>query len=76
MARATSNYRQVRFTITEEAGGSVSVRVMAKSPTDDWSMRHTVWVGSYRPTVRTTHWSELLLSAAEEVLSQRLFPED
>lgn len=76
MAPAQSNYRQIRFTITEERGGSVSVRVMAKSPQDDWSMRHTVWAGSFRPTVRTTHWSELLLAAAEDVLAQRLFPDE
>lgn len=75
MARARSIYRQVRLTVTEEAGGSVSVRVMAKPMHDDWTMRHTVYATSFRPTAPTTHWSELVLAAAEEVLSQRLFPE-
>lgn len=74
--RARSIYRQVRVTITEERGGTVSVRVMVKPMEADWTMRHTVWTASFRPTGPTTHWSELLLHAAEEVLSQRLFPQD
>lgn len=76
MARARSIYRQIRFTVTEEASGSISIRVMAKPLDADWTMKHTVWAGSYRPTEPTTHWSELLLSAANEVLAQRLFPDD
>lgn len=74
--RARSIYRQVRMTVTEERGGSVSVRVMVKPMEADWTMKHTVWVASFRPTEPTTHWSELVLAAAEEVLSQRLFPHD
>lgn len=73
--RARSIYRQIRFTVTEEAGGSVTVRVMVKPLHADWSMKDTVLHTSFRPTVQTTHWSELLLQAAEEVLAQRLFPE-
>lgn len=76
MPRAASIYRQVRFTVTEERGGTVSVRVMVKPPSESWTFKHTVYVASFRPTAPTTHWSELLTLAAEEVLAQRLFPED
>lgn len=75
MPAARSIYRQIRFTVTEERGGTVTVRVMVKPLEADWTMRHTVVHAHFKPTVQTTHWSELLLLAAEEVLSQRLFPE-
>lgn len=76
MARARSIYRQVRFTITEERGGLVSARVMVKPVDADWTMKHTAWQGRLRITEPTTHWSELLRVAAEDVLAQRLFPDD
>lgn len=73
--RARSIYRQVRLTITEEKGGRVTARVMVKPVDADWSMRDTVWQGGILITGPTTHWSELLHFAAEDVLAQRLFPE-
>lgn len=75
MARARSIYRQVRFTITEERGGLVTARVMVKPVDADWTMKHSVWHGRLTPAAPTTHWSELLKLAAEDVLAQRLFPE-
>lgn len=72
--KARSLYRQVRFTITEERGGLVTARVLVKPLNEDWTMKHSVWHGrlSIPPT---THWSELLRVAAEDVLAQRLFPD-
>lgn len=75
MAEARSIYRQVRFTITEERGGLVTARVMVKPLMADWSMKHAVWHGRITVNEPTTHWSELLRVAAEDVLAQRLFPD-
>lgn len=75
MARAQSNYRQIRFTITEERGGIVSARVMVKPADADWTMKNTVWQGRLPVHGSTAHWTELLLFAAQDVLAQRLFPE-
>lgn len=75
MTSARSIYRQIRFTVTEERGGTVTVRVMVKPLNADWAMKDTVLHTSFRPTAPSTHWSELLHQAAEEVLAQRLFPE-
>lgn len=75
MPRARSIYRQVRFTITEERGGLVTARVMVKPVDADWTMKHSVWAGRIRVNEPTSHWSELLRVAAEDVLAQRLFPE-
>lgn len=76
MARAQSNYRQVRVTITEETRGRMSVRVLAKPVTADWSLRHTVWSHTWVASRTTTHWSELVAEALTEVLEQRVFPSD
>lgn len=76
MSRAVSRYRQVRVTITEEQGNRVSVRVLAKPLQADWSIRHTVWSHTWRPSTSTTHWSELVAEALSEVLQQRVFPSD
>jgi hypothetical protein len=75
MARARSIYRQIRFTITEERGGLVSARVLVKPVDADWTMKDCVWQGRLGKRPATTHWSELLQYAAEDVLAQRLFPE-
>lgn len=75
MPPARSIYRQVRLTVSEQPGGLCTVRVLAKPLHEDWKTLHSVWHGQFRPTTSTTHWSELLLATAEEVLSQRLFPE-
>lgn len=51
-ARATSNYKQVRITLTESrdvrhAGRvRVDVRVMVKPQNAEWNMKHTVLVSS------------------------------
>lgn len=75
MARARSIYRQVRLTVTEERGGLVTARVMVKPVDADWTMKHCAWQGRLGPKPPTTHWSELLEFAAQDVLAQRLFPE-
>lgn len=75
MPRARSIYRQVRFTVTEERGGRITARVMVKPVDADWTMKDVVWHGSISADEPTTHWSELLRVAAEDVLAQRLFPD-
>lgn len=72
---ARSIYRQVRLTASEQSNGLVVVRVMVKPLTEDWKVLHVVHHGQFTPTTPTTHWSELLTAAAEDVLAQRLFPE-
>lgn len=72
---ARSIYRQVRLTASEQSNGLVIVRVAVKAMMDDWKALHTVHHAQFRPTTSTTHWSELLTAAAEDVLAQRLFPE-
>jgi hypothetical protein len=74
--KAASRYRQVRITVTEEARGRVSVRVLAKPLTASWSIRHTVWSHTWSPSRPTTHWSELVAEALYEVTTQRVLPED
>lgn len=74
MARARSNYRQVRVTITEEAGGYVTVRVMAKPLAADWSMRDTVWHHRWKRTTDSPHWAVLVEEALSEVLMMRTLP--
>lgn len=76
MTAARSIYRQVRLTITEERGGVISARVMVKPLEAEWSMKSTVWAGRLTIPRPTTHWSELLLAGCEDVLAQRLFPDD
>jgi len=75
MTQAQSIYRQVRLTASEQSNGLVVVRVTVKSMLEDWRALHTVHAAQFRPTSSTTHWSELLTAAAEDVLAQRLFPE-
>lgn len=75
MTQAQSIYRQVRMTATEQSNGLVVVRVSVKAMMDSWKAMHTVHAAQFKPTSSTTHWSELLTAAAEDVLAQRLFPE-
>lgn len=76
MPRAQSNYRQVRVTITEEQGGHLTVRVMAKPLAADWTMRDTVWSHRWKRTTPTSHWSSLVEEALSEVLMLRVLPDD
>lgn len=76
MNRARSIYRQVRFTVSEQQSGILVYRVLVKPINADWTTRHSVAHGTFRTAAPTTHWSELLTVAAEEVLAQRIFPED
>lgn len=75
MTQAQSIYRQVRLVVTEQSNGLVMVRVHTKAMLEDWRTLHLVHAAQFRPTTSTTHWSELLTAAAEDVLAQRLFPE-
>lgn len=76
MAQARSIYRQVRFTVSEQQGGLLVFRVLAKPLDADWRTQHSVAHGIFRTGQSTTHWSELLQVAIEECLAQRLFPDD
>jgi len=63
MARAQSNYKQVRLTVTEESGGRLSMRIMCKPPNADWKMTHVVYHHAWRTTSPTPHWLDLLAHA-------------
>ena len=63
MARAASNYKQVRLTVTEESGGRITARVMCKAPDASWVMKDTVWHHSWRVEGPTPHWLDLLAHA-------------
>lgn len=63
MARAQSNYKQVRMTVTEESGGRLTARIMVKPPDVDWKMTHVVWHHSWRTDAPTPHWLDLLAHA-------------
>lgn len=74
MSRARSKYRQVRVTITEEAGGWVTVRIMAKPVDADWSFKNVVWHHRFRQTEPSVHWVDLVATAKDVVLSEVLPP--
>lgn len=74
MARALSRYQQLRMTVTEEAGGWVTIRVLAKPVDADWTLRNTVYHHRMRLTERTRHWTTLLSLAADEV-ARGTFPD-
>lgn len=76
MPPAQSRYRQVRITITEEAGGRVSVRVMAKPVTASWTFRDTVWHHNWRLSRVTTHWLDLVREALDAIVGEALPPPD
>lgn len=73
MAKAQSNYRQVRLTVTEEEGW-VTVRVLAKPLAESWAVKHSVYHHRFRRTKHTQHWTSLLAGALDTVLSERLPP--
>lgn len=60
MTQARSNYRQVRLTATEEAGGWITLRVMAKPLDASWKMQDTVYHHRFRASGPTPHWLDLL----------------
>lgn len=72
MGRALSRYRQVRVTITEEAGGRLTVRAMVKPVNDSWTMRHTVWSHSWRTDATTRHWTDLVGEALHAMARETL----
>ena len=63
MARAQSKYKQVRLTVTEEEGGRLTMRIMAKPVDADWTMKHVVYHHSWRAGSPTPHWLDLLAHA-------------
>lgn len=76
MARALSNYRQVRVTITEEQGGWVTVRVLVKPVDASWTIKHSVWHHRWRVGTATHHWTSLVAVALRAILGERLDPPD
>lgn len=58
--KAASRYKQVRLTVTEEEGGWVTARVMAKPLDASWAMHNTVWHHRFHPIAPTPHWLDLL----------------
>lgn len=75
MARAASNYRQVRVTITEEAGNFITLRVMIKPLAASWSIRDTVYHHRFKHSVGTHHWTNLVALAASVIMRETLPPE-
>lgn len=72
--RARSNYRQVRITLTEEAGGRLSARVMVKPLEAGWTMRHTVWVHSWLQENPSAHWQDLVYAVLRQIAGEDLLP--
>lgn len=72
MSRAQSRYRQVRVTITEEAGNWITIRVMVKPVNAGWQVKDTVYHHRFRHAVATTHWFNLMALATETVASETL----
>lgn len=76
MPRALSHYQQVRVTITEEAGGWVTVRVLAKPVDADWTLRNSVWHHRFKMRTGTQHWTNLVAVALQAILGERLPTDD
>lgn len=76
MARAQNNYRQVRLTVTEEANGRLTARVMVKPLRDGWQMRHSVWHHSWRTIDPTPHWLDLLAHAYSHLGMEDVLPRE
>lgn len=72
MPRARSIYKQIRLTVTEERGGFVTVRVLAKPVNAEWTMRDSVWHHRWRHDADTAHWTDLLVEAVEVLVAERL----
>lgn len=74
MVAAKSTYKQVRLTITEEAGGRVSVRVMVKPVDASWTMKHTVWHHNWVLARPSGHWLGLVSEAFYAICGEALPP--
>lgn len=72
MAKAQSRYRQVRMTVTEEAGNWVTVRVMVKPVDAGWRVQDTVYHHRFRHGVGTHHWVNLMALGTETVVGESL----
>lgn len=76
MAKAQSRYKQVRLTITEEAGGWITVRVLAKPVDAGWTFKHSVWHHRWRVTAPTPHWLDLVAHAMSALGLEDVLPRD
>lgn len=76
MSRAQSRYKQVRLTITEEAGGRLTLRVMAKPVDAGWSMKNVVYHHSWRTSAPTPHWLDLVAHACSVLGMEDVLPRD
>jgi len=56
VARAGSNYKQIRITLTEERGGRFTARCMVKPLAAEWSQKHVFWhrQGQLKEPLNTT----------------------
>lgn len=72
MAAAQSKYRQIRMTVTEEAGNWITVRVMVKPVDAGWQVRDTVYHHRVKQSVATAHWFNLLARATQLVAGETL----
>ena len=72
---AQSRYRQVRLTVTEEAGGWITLRIMAKPLEASWTMRDVVYHHRFKASGPTPHWLDLL-AHAYRVLGMEALPLD
>lgn len=68
-----SQYRQVRFTVTQELNGTLSFRAYAKSLDQGWQERHCIAAGTV-PHDRPILSIEDALTAVMVVLREQFLP--
>lgn len=69
----SSNYRQIRLTITQESSGVLSFRMLAKRLEDGWAERHLVAQGRV-PYERPILSSEDAMEATLRVIREQFLP--
>lgn len=74
MAKAKSNYRQLRLTFTEEPSGRASWRVQVKALENSWSEFTTVARGESRASTHALSTEEALVYLMESVANHLSLP--
>lgn len=69
----SSNYRQVRLTITQESSGRLSFRIMGKPLNADWKEQHLMAQGTV-PYERPILSSEDAMEATLRVIREQFLP--
>lgn len=68
MRRNPSNYRQMRVTLTEEARGYISVRIMVKPLESQWSHMHTIVSHRWKPSTLPASVADVAAELADFLL--------